>query len=324
MNDSLKRTDRHLATAFCGFFMGAADVVPGVSGGTVALILGIYERLVTAISQIDLRLFELIRQRQWKQAAVHVDLRFLVALLLGIAGGFLVMTVMMNRLLTDPFSRTLTLAAFSGLILGSAVMVSKTIQVASRGQLLRCVLVGIAGASFTLWLVTLANAPRHPSYAYVFLCASVAICAMILPGISGAMVLLILGAYEHLMEIPHNLLHGRHVTEGLITVVVFVAGAGISIVLFSRVMRWLLKHYHSVTMALLCGFMYGALPKTWPFQRDLTPEIEAVKSKRFQPIWPEAFDTEVLTAVAIAVGMAVLVLLLDRIGQAKRRERSAG
>lgn len=304
--------------------MGAADVVPGVSGGTVALILGIYERLVTAISQIDLQFVELISQRQWRQAAVHIDLQFLVTLLSGIAGGFLVMTVMMNRLLTDPFSRTLTLAAFFGLILGSAVMVSKTIRVTSRGQLLRCVLVGIAGAAFALWLVTLGNVPQDPSYAYVFFCASVAICAMILPGISGAMILLILGVYEHLTEIPHNLLHGRQVTEGLTTVVVFVAGAGISIVLFSRVLRWLLKHYHLATMALLCGLMFGALPKLWPFQHDLTPEVEAVKSKQFQPIWPEAFNTEALTAVAIAVGMAVLVLLLDRIGQAKRQERSAG
>lgn len=304
--------------------MGAADVVPGVSGGTIALILGIYERLVTTISHIDSRLFELIRRRQWEQAAVHVDLRFLVTLLFGIAWGFLVMTVMMNRLLTDPFSRTLTLAAFFGLILGSAVMVSKTIRVASRGQLLRCGLVGIAGAAFALWLVTLGNVPQHPSYAYVFFCASIAICAMILPGISGAMILLILGVYEHLTEIPRNLLHGRQVTEGVITVVVFVAGAGISIVLFSRVLRWLLKHYHSATMALLCGLMVGSLPKLWPFQRDLTPEIEAIKSKQFQPIWPEAFDTEALTAVAIALGMAVLVLLLDRIGQAKRQERSAG
>jgi putative membrane protein len=323
MNDLSTQKERGFGTAACGFLMGAADVVPGVSGGTVALILGIYERLVTAISHIDTRLFEFIRQRHWKRAAVHVDLQFLLTLLAGIAGGFLVMTVMMNRLLSDPFSRTLTLAAFFGLILGSAVMVSKSIRVASRGQLLRCVLIGIAGAAFALWLVTLGNVPQHPSYAYVFFCASIAICAMILPGISGAMILLILGVYEHLTEIPRNLLQGRQVTEGLMTIVVFVAGAGISIVLFSRVLRWLLKHYHSVTMALLCGFMYGALPKLWPFQRDLTPEIEAIKSKRFQPVWPEVLDVRVLMAVTIAIGMAVLVLLIDRIGQAKRERPSS-
>jgi putative membrane protein len=318
MSDLTGQNDRHLATGLCGFFMGVADVVPGVSGGTVALILGIYERLVTAISRIDARLLQLVRRGRWGQAAEHVDLRFLVALGIGIVSGFLAMTMMMNRLLTDPFSRMLTLAAFFGLILGSAVMISISIRVVSRAHALRCTLIGIVGAAFAFWLITLGNVPQHPTYVYVFFCASVAICAMILPGISGAMILLILGVYEHLTEIPGNLLRGRQVTESLITVVVFVAGAGISLVLFSRVLRWLLKHYHEATMALLCGFMFGALPKIWPFQRDLTPEIEAFKSKRFEPIWPEAFDTRTLSAIAMAVVMAAGVLLIDRIGRSKR------
>jgi putative membrane protein len=322
MNLLEKQNGQDFSTAFCGFFMGAADVVPGVSGGTVALILGIYERLVTAISRIDLRWFELLRRGQWRPAAAHVDLRFLIALLVGIAGGFLAMTMLMNRLLTDPVARSLTLAAFFGLILGSALMVSGSIRVASNGQLLRCLLTGIAGAAFAFWLITLGNVPQHPSYAYLFFCASVAICAMILPGISGAMILVILGVYEHLTEIPGNLLHGRHVAEGLITIAVFVSGAGISLMLFSRVLRWLLKHYHAVTMALLCGFMFGSLPKLWPFQRDLTPEIPAIKSKRFQPIWPETLDGQVLGALAIAVAMVVLVLVIDRMGRAKRESRA--
>jgi putative membrane protein len=322
MNEIPRQNDRHFGTGVCGFFMGAADVVPGVSGGTVALILGIYERLVSAISHIDARLLELVRRGRWRQAAEHVDLGFLVALGIGIFGGFLTMTMMMNRLLTDPFSRMLTLAAFFGLILGSAVMVSMSIRPVSRTQTLRCTLTGIAGAAFAYWLITLGNVPQHPTYVYLFFCASVAICAMILPGISGAMILLILGVYEHLTEIPGNLLRGRQVTEGIITIVVFVAGAGISLVLFSRVLRWLLKHYHQVTMSLLCGFMFGALPKIWPFQRDLTQEIEAFKSKRFEPMWPEAFDTRTTAALAMAIGMALLVLLVDRIGQAKRNRRN--
>ncbi len=322
MKSPEKQSGQDLRTAFCGFFMGAADVIPGVSGGTVALILGIYERLVTAISQIDGRLFRLLRGGQWRQSAAHVDLRFLLALLVGIAAGFLAMTVLMHRLLTDPVSRCLTLAAFFGLILGSALMVSGSIRVVSNGQLLRCLAAGVAGAAFAFWLVTLGSVPQQPGYLYLFFCASVAICAMILPGISGAMILVILGVYEHLTEIPGNLLHGRHVAEGLITIVVFFTGAGISLVLFSRVLRWLLRHYHAVTMALLCGFMFGALPKLWPFQRDLTPEIAEIKSKRFQPVWPEAFDGRAAAALAIAIAMVVLVLLIDRMGHAKRVSKS--
>ncbi len=319
MNQNPRQDDRHLATATCGFFMGAADVVPGVSGGTVALILGIYERLVTAISQIDGRWFALLRRRQWQQAAAHVDLWFLLALAIGIGGGFLVMTMMMNRLLNEPFSRMLTLAAFFGLILGSAVMVSLSLRIQSPSQAVRCVLMGIAGAAFAYWLITLTNVPQQPSYVYLFFCASIAICAMILPGISGAMILLILGVYEHLTEIPGNLLRGRQVTEGLITIGVFVTGAGISLVLFSRVLRWLLRHYHSVTLSLLCGFMFGALPKIWPFQRDLTPEIERFKSKRFEPIWPEGVDGQTLATLGMMIAMVVLVLVVDGIGRAKRK-----
>ncbi len=318
MTTSKHGVRRDLATACCGFFMGAADVVPGVSGGTVALILGIYERLVTAISHVDLQLFVLLRKGRWQEAARHIDLRFLSALVAGIGTGFLVMTVLMNRLLTDPVSRSMTLAAFFGLILGSAIMVSLTIRIVSRRHLVICLLIGTAGAGFAFWLTTLVNVPQRPTYGYVFLCASVAICAMILPGISGAMILLIMGVYEYLTEIPGNLLHGRQVTEGLLTVVVFLSGAGISLILFSRLLRWLLRHYHSGTMALLCGFMFGALPKLWPFQQDLTPEIAEIKFKRFQPIWPESFDARVFAAVAIAVAMLALVLVVDRYARAGR------
>ncbi len=318
MENESRENRRPLAIGACGFFMGAADVVPGVSGGTVALILGIYERLVTAISQIDGRWFAMLRRRQWQQAAKHVDLGFLVTLAIGIGVGFLVMTMMMNRLLNEPFSRMLTLAAFFGLILGSAVMVSLSLRIESPTQAVRCVVTGIVGAAFAYWLITLNAVPQQPSYVYLFFCASIAICAMILPGISGAMILLILGVYEHLTEIPGNLLRGRQVSEGLITIGVFVTGAGISLVLFSRVLRWLLRHYHSVSLSLLCGFMFGALPRIWPFQRDLTPEIDRFKSKEFEPMWPESIDGRTLATWGMMIAMAVLVLVIDGIGRAKR------
>ncbi len=316
------RITHDLAHVLRGLFMGGADIVPGVSGGTVALIVGIYERLVTAISHFDFRLLDHLRHRRWQAAAGHLDARFLGSLAAGIASGFLLMTLLMSRLLGDPVSRSLTMAAFFGLILGSAIMVSLMIRVASVREGLFCLLIGLAGAGFAFGLGMLPEQTQTPSYAYIFLCASIAICAMILPGISGAMILLILGVYEHLAAIPGNLLRGREVTEGLLTIVVFGAGAAISLVLFSRLLRWLLKHYHQVTMALLCGFMIGALPQLWPFQQDLTPEIVEFKHKTFQPVWPDASDPHVLAATSIALAAMLLVLIVDGYGRTLRRRKA--
>ena len=283
-----------LANVIRGFCMGCADIVPGVSGGTVALITGIYERLVTAISHIDLDLLSRLRQRRWRAAAEHIDLRFLVALAVGIGGGFIVMTLLMNRLLAEPFSRSLTLAAFLGLILGSAIMVAMMIRVRTAGAAAGCLLLGLVAGGVAFWISTLNQLHIEPSLPYVFLCGCVAICAMILPGISGAMILLILGVYIHLTEIPGNLLRGEQVADGLVTIGVFATGAAISLILFSKFLRWVLRNLHAPTMAALCGLMVGALPKLWPFQRDLTPEIEKLKHKQFQPFLPEQFDTQVL------------------------------
>lgn len=300
-----------LSNAFRGFFMGGADVVPGVSGGTVALILGIYERLVTAISHFDWQLIEHVRRGRWKQAAHHIDLRFLTALACGIGCGFLMMTVLMNRLLTQHTTRSLTLAAFFGLILGSSLIVAMLVRVKSGRQTASCFALGVCGAAFAFWLTTLSNSSADPTYPYIFFCGCVAICAMILPGISGAMILLILGVYIHLTEVPRNLLKGEHVIESLLTTVVFVTGAGISLILFSKFLRWLLRHFHASTMSILCGFMIGALPKLWPFQRDLTPDIEKFKYKQFELYFPASTDGLTLSVIAVMILAAVGVLGVD-------------
>jgi putative membrane protein len=291
--------------------MGTADIVPGVSGGTVALVLGIYERLVTAISHFDLALLGHLRQKRLRQASRHIDLRFLVTLGVGIIGGFIVMTVLMNHLLTNPVTRSITLSVFLGLIFASAIHVAMLIRVASWTAGLACVLLALIGGGFAYWLTTLGNRACEPTNLYIFVCGSVAICAMILPGISGAMVLLIMGVYIHLTEIPRNIVHGEHVADGLLTVLVFGTGAAISLVLFSKFLRWLLARFHAATMALLCGFMIGALPKIWPFQRDLTPETEKFKYKSFELYFPDSIDTGVAMAAVAFVAAAAAVFLVD-------------
>ena len=310
-----------IANLLRGLCMGCADVVPGVSGGTVALILGIYERLVTAISNIDGSLVTRLRNRQWRQLAGHIDLLFLLALGMGIGTGVVVMSLVINDLLTNHTTRSLTLAAFFGLILASAVVLAKMIETVTAPQTATCVVLGIVGVMFAYWVSGLHNAGgvAEPGYGYVFVCGGIAICAMILPGISGAMILLVLGIYVHLTEIPHNLLAGEHVGESLLTLVVFGAGCAISLIMFSKFLRWLLNRHHAPTMAVLCGFMIGALRKLWPFQQDLTPEVEKFKHKRFELVWPDSFDSQVAgVLVAGAIAMAVVFIVDRQVRGAKR------
>ncbi len=300
--------------------MGAADVVPGVSGGTVALVLGIYERLVTAISHFDRQLLRLLVRREWRQAAAHVDLRFLLVLASGIAVGFLTMTVAMNYLLTHGGTRSLTMAAFFGMILASAIVVSMWIRSRTLATGIGYIGLGLCGAALALAVSLMQpTAANDPSLVYLFICGSIAICAMILPGISGAMMLLILGVYVYLTDIPRQVWQGENVGQSLVTVLVFGSGCAISLVLYSKVLRWLLTKYRSATMSFLCGLMFGALPKLWPFQIDTTPGTAEWKHKVFQPHWPGTWRLEELSAIAVVLVAMLLVLVVDRLVGGSRR-----
>ena len=300
MDDNKPSLWNDCTNAARGVCMGAADVVPGVSGGTVALVLGIYERLVTAVSRVDLELLRLLFRGRIREAARHLDLRFLCSLGCGIGLGFVVMTVAMHRLLTHEASRSLTMAAFFGMIAGSTVLVAMRIRCCSPLDAVRLTAIGLLGAGGALWLALAAGVSLEPSYAYVFACGAIAICAMILPGISGAMMLVLLGVYTHLTGVPESLLRGENIAEGLITIVVFGAGCALTLVCFSKVLRWLLVRWHSPTMALLCGLMFGSLPKLWPFQVDTTPAVVSWKEKVFRPEWPAAFDGQVVGVLLVA------------------------
>lgn len=302
----------HGGTVARGVLMGGADIVPGVSGGTVALIVGIYERLVTAISHFDLDFLRLLGQRRWARAARHIDLALLVPLAMGVLTGFVIMTTLMHYLWNTDTTRPLTMAVFFGLILASGVLVALMIHVRSSNEALACVVTAAIGAGFAWWVAGLTTATTSsPSLPYVFLSGAVAICAMILPGISGAMILLVLGVYIHLTEIPGNLLHGQEVGIGLLTVTVFATGCAIGLITFSKILHWLLERHHSLTMALLCGFMFGSLRKLWPFQIDLTPEIEKVKYKIFEPTMPAEISGQVVAVIFCFLAATAFVWIVD-------------
>ncbi len=299
-----------LRTAACGFLMGAADIVPGVSGGTMALILGIYPRLVSAISKADATLLSKLAARHWKDAANHLDLRFLIALGIGIVTGIGSLASLMKHLLTH--HRSLTYACFAGLIFASTLLVSRHIH----RWTMQHIGAALLGTIFALRLVTLDAMQSPPdTYWYLCMCGMIGITAMILPGISGAFILLLLQRYFYIVEKLKDLLHGNVSAEVIIPIAVFCFGCLVGLLLFSRVLRWLLTHHEQTTMAVLCGFMLGAMYCLWPFQQDITPDELDMKRKVFAHFMPQRFDASVGMAALLFTFSAAAVLVLDRLSK---------
>lgn len=290
-----------------GLCMGAADIVPGVSGGTVALILGIYERLVTAISRVDVTLIGHVRAGRIADAAQYIDLRFLVALAAGIGTGVIGLAGIMHHLLEHEMASTF--GAFFGLILGSTLMVAGLIERWDPTTMFAA----MAGAIFAYWLTGQVPVVAEPSALYIFFCGMIAICAMILPGISGSFILLILGMYFHVTGVLKGLASGDITGDGLMTLAAFAAGAAVGILSFSKLLRVLLEKAHALTMAVLCGFMFGSLRRIWPFKLEAVETIDKeFKEKVFFNVWPWETDGAVLLPLVLIVAGFALVRFLER------------
>ena len=236
--------------------MGAADAVPGVSGGTIAFISGIYEELVTTISNVNISLFKTLKNDGinafWKQANGN----FLVALLTGIIISFVSFMRLAKYLIE--YHPVLIWSFFFGLIIASIIYVGKQI---SKWQF-STILSLIIGAVFAFYITTLPSLGTNENAYFLFFAGALAICAMILPGISGSFILVILGAYKTLSDALHDFDVKR--------IVIFAGGALVGILSFSRVLKWLFKHYENTTLALLTGFIVGSLNKIWPWKQTVT------------------------------------------------------
>lgn len=301
------RESSYLLQVGRGFLMGGADIIPGVSGGTVALILGIYERLVTAISRFDMKLLAHVKSGEWAAAARHVDLAFLASLGCGIGLGIGGLASLMHYLLEHQIQHTY--AAFFGLILASSLIVGKMVEKWSMTTAVGL----IAGGAFAYWLVGLVPATPPQGNGYVFLCGMIAICAMILPGISGAFILLIMGKYADIVGLLKGMLHGEITGGGLLTLGTFAVGAALGLLGFSKFLHWLLARFHAATLAVLCGFMVGSLRKIWPFKHELSLADTPFQSKQFENVWPDVTDGSVWMSVMITVAGVAFVLTLDRL-----------
>ncbi|GAB5403382.1 MAG: DUF368 domain-containing protein [Aureliella sp.] len=298
-----------IINVFRGLAMGCADIVPGVSGGTVALILGHYRRLVAAISNIDSQFLGLVKQRKIREALEHIEFRFLAAVAIGMAAGIVALASIMNFLLENHLGYTY--AVFSGLIIASSTIVFRRLN-DWRWSILPFI---VAGAIFA-WQVSVQQ-PAHVTLSPLsaFLCATVAICAMILPGISGAFVLLLLGVYHPVTELIKGLPKGDISASGLLVIAAFVAGCLVGLLSFSRILRWLLQKHHDRTLGFLMGLMIGSLYKIWPFQTATTETLDLeFKEREFLHVAPGATSENVVVVGVIVIAAIAATFLLEWIG----------
>lgn len=291
----------YVGIAGIGAAMGAADVVPGVSGGTMAFILGIYDELLATVKSFNLDLVRLLLKFRIKAALDHINWKFLVALGIGL-GGTLVSLAHAITYLLDHHPVPL-FAFFFGLVLASIVAVATHVKW-NAAMIVTCALGAIA--AYKIVRLVPMNMPNDPLT--LFWSAAIAIMAMILPGISGSFLLFILGQYRFVMEAVKKL--------DIVTLLPFALGAAIGIMAFSRVLTWLLNHYRRVTITLLVGFMIGSLWKIWPFRQV----IEFVEKKpgellpiRETVVWPEALNGQVVLSIALCVAGFALITWLDRL-----------
>lgn len=294
-----------LNLAVKGLCMGSADVVPGVSGGTVALITGIYEDLIAALRSIDKAAIQKLLSLDFKGVVAKVHVRFLLALFSGIVVAILSLARIMNYLLHHHPVPTWSL--FFGLIAASTVMVGKHVD-NWRGKAGICFVAGIIAATI---IVNLIPMQTPVDLWFIFLCGIVAICAMILPGISGAFILLILGKYEYVTGALKN----PFLPQNLLVIIVFCLGCGIGLLGFSRVLNYLLQKYHNLTLAFLTGLIAGSLQKIWPWKEVMA--IQVIRGKEHViwggPILPPSIDQTFFIAAGLTVLGFVLVLAIEKL-----------
>ena len=300
-----KTFTEHAYLFFKGVGMGTADIVPGVSGGTIAFITGIYETLLTAIASINSRLVLQVLRLNLKQALAGLHLRFLVTLVSGIALAVISTSHLMHYLLTEHAVQTWSV--FFGLITASILVVAHSIN--KRFTTFPALILGAILAYGITGLIPLYT-PEEPWF--IFFSGMIAICAMILPGLSGSFILLILGKYAFITAALRNPVN----PDNLEIILIFITGCLVGILGFSRILRYGLARWHDYTLALLTGIMLGSMRKVWPWK--ITLESQIIRGKehvlREENVWP-LLDFEFGIALLLMLTGFTLVMLLDKISR---------
>jgi len=303
-----RRFSDYLIISFKGIAMGAADAVPGVSGGTIAFISGIYEELINTISNVNFSLFKTLKKEGvttfWKQ----LNGNFLVALLAGILVSYVSFMRLAKYLIEN--QPILIWSFFFGLIVASIFFVAKQIRTWNLPVLVSLIL----GTMAAYYITTIPSMASNENSLFLFFAGALAICAMILPGISGSFILVILGAYKTLSDALHDF--------DLKRVGLFALGALVGILSFSHVLKWLFKNYHNVTLALLTGFIFGSLNKIWPWKEVLTWRENS--AGHFVPLMeksisPYSFNgnPQIVLAITLMFIGFLTIFILEKIGSKK-------
>ncbi len=285
----------YLKTAFKGAAMGAANVIPGVSGGTIALITGIFERLINAIKSFDVKALKLLLAGKFKELANHIDLAFLVSLFAGVGIAIISLAKLFKFLFEN--HPVYIWAFFFGLVIASVFFVGKTVKQWNISSIVSLTI----GTAVAVSISVLTPASENSSFIYLIFCGLVAICSMILPGLSGSFVLILLGNYQLVMI--------NAVSELNFKVLLPVAiGAGVGLIAFSHFLSWLLKKYHNQTIALLTGFIAGSLGILWPWKEAITKQFgEKIKTVDYHYYLPNLDSGFYLALFFIILGIASIV-----------------
>jgi len=299
----------YLVIGLKGMAMGAADVVPGVSGGTIAFISGIYEELLTSISNINFKLLKTLKTDGIKVAWKQVNGSFLLALFMGVFVSIISLAKTIKWLLEN--EPILLWSFFFGLVLASIIYIGKQI---SKWNFIAFAILTIG--VFVAYYITTLNplVTENSSLLFMFLAGSIAICAMILPGISGAFIMVLLGAYKPILSAVND--------RDYKTVAIVFLGAIVGLLSFSKILKWLFANYKNYTLAVLTGFIVGSLNKIWPWKETLTWRTNShgieVPLKQ-QGVLPTSFegDPKLMMAIILAIVGFGLILLMEKLAVKK-------
>ncbi len=307
-----------------GFGMGAANIIPGVSGGTIALITGIYEKLIAALHNIDYSAVKLFFKFKFKKLFDKVDGGFLTILLLGVVVSTFTLAKLMKYLLE--YHETLLWSFFFGLILASIIVVVKRIK-KWKLSIIFWFFVGTVAA----YLITSSKSIESPNTPlYIFLSGFIAIIAMILPGISGSYILLIIGKYKFAIDLVSSLTsYFKNALTGVMKgdfskvislfpasevglAVIFIVGCVLGLVIFSKLLNWLFKKFHDATITVLAGFMFGSLNIIWPWKKTVGTFIDphGVQQKIQENVFPLEVNQMFFYIISfIVIGFAVVYII---------------
>lgn len=308
-----------------GMAMGAADVVPGVSGGTIAFISGIYEELLSTIDKLDLNIISVARKQGLGKAWKQYNLSFLLAL----GSGILISILSFARIITYLLENKpiLIWSFFFGLVIASIVYIGGQV----KNWNWRALVALILGVVISYYITIVEPTTSPDSYWFLFLSGFIAIIAMILPGISGSFILLLLGSYEAVIGSVNMLSTAVFAADFAMIITagarlgVFAVGAIIGIKAFSKVLTWMFEHYKNVTLTLLTGFMIGSLNKIWPWKQTVTTYFNSSNEEvplLEKSILPTDFagDPQILGAVISCIAGFLTIFLLEKLANRKKGE----